>query len=36
MGSTCEANNLNIAADSERKETFEALIPAYFPFTGAT
>jgi len=34
MGSTFEANNLNIPTDSERRETFEALIPAYFPFTG--
>jgi len=42
-GSTFEANNLHIVADSERRETFEALIPlrgvlkrvpAYIPFTG--
>jgi hypothetical protein len=33
-GSAFEANNLDIVEDSERRETFEALIPAYFPFSG--
>jgi hypothetical protein len=34
MESMFKAKNLNLPPDSERSETFEALIPAYFPFTG--
>jgi hypothetical protein len=34
MESTFKAKNLNLPPDSERSETFEAVIPAYFPITG--
>ena len=33
-GGTLKTGNLKTPPDSERRETFEVLIPAYFPFTG--